>query len=46
MGRNAGIATVLYFPDHNRRFYEEQWLSRCGPDYTIRDFRELPGIIG
>ncbi|MBN2552445.1 MAG: HAD family hydrolase [Spirochaetales bacterium] len=45
MGRNAGIATILYFPDRNRRFYEPQWLLRCGPDYTIRDFRELEALL-
>ena len=45
MGRNAGIATVLYFPDKNRRFYEPKRLLRCEPDYTIRDFRELEELL-
>jgi pyrophosphatase PpaX len=45
MGKNAGIATVLYFPDKNRRFYESEWLMSCRPDYTIRDFRELDALL-
>lgn len=45
MGKNAGIATVLYFPDKNRGFYDPEWLMSCHPDFTIRDFRELPAIV-
>jgi phosphoglycolate phosphatase-like HAD superfamily hydrolase len=45
MGKNAGIATILYFPDKNRRFYEPEWLESYGPDYTIRDFRELEVLL-
>jgi phosphoglycolate phosphatase-like HAD superfamily hydrolase len=45
MGKNAGIATVLYFPDKNRSFYEERWLANYSPDYTIRDFRDLLELI-
>ena len=41
MGKNAGIATVLYFPDKNRGFYRQEWLETYNPDFTIRDFREL-----
>jgi pyrophosphatase PpaX len=41
MGRNAGIATVLYFPEKNRRYYQLDRLQSCHPDYTICDFREL-----
>ena len=28
MGKNAGIATILYFPDKNRRFYEPECTAR------------------
>jgi phosphoglycolate phosphatase-like HAD superfamily hydrolase len=45
MGKNAGIATVLYFPDKNRRFYEPEWLMSAQPDYRIADFRELSVVI-
>lgn len=46
MGKNAGIATVLYFPDKNRRFYDPEWLESCCPDFVIRDFLELLDIVG
>jgi pyrophosphatase PpaX len=43
-GRAAGVATALYLPSHNLRFYDECELRRWRPDYVIRDFRELaPG---
>lgn len=45
MGKNAGIATALYLPDRNLRFYDPQWLESFRPDYTIRDFRELLDIV-
>ena len=45
MGKNAGIATILYFPDKNRRFYEPHSLESCGPDHTIRDFSELDALL-
>jgi pyrophosphatase PpaX len=40
-GRAAGVATVLYLPAHNLRFYDEGVLRGWRPDYLIRDFREL-----
>jgi pyrophosphatase PpaX len=46
MGKNAGITTVLYFPDKNRSFYDPKWLESCGPDFVIRDFLELLDIVG
>jgi len=46
MGKNAGIATVLYFPDKNRAYYDPQWLESYQPDFVIRDFEELLDIVG
>ena len=40
-GNAAGVATALYLPAHNLRFYDEAQLRRWRPDYVIRDFREL-----
>ena len=40
-GQAAGVATALYLPVHNLRFYDETELRRWHPDYVIRDFREL-----
>jgi pyrophosphatase PpaX len=45
MGKNAGIATVLYFPDRNRRYYDPAWLESCGPDYIVHDLNELEEIL-
>jgi pyrophosphatase PpaX len=43
-GRAAGVATALYLPAHNLRFYSEGQRRDWRPDYVIRDFRELaPG---
>jgi phosphoglycolate phosphatase-like HAD superfamily hydrolase len=38
---NAGVASVLYFPPGNARYYELDELRRFRPGYVIRDFREL-----
>ena len=46
MGKNAGIATVLYLPDKNRRFYDQRRLLGFRPDFVIKDFSELAGIAG
>jgi HAD superfamily hydrolase (TIGR01509 family) len=40
-GSAAGVATALYLPAHNLRFYDEAQLRSWRPDYVIRDFREL-----
>jgi pyrophosphatase PpaX len=40
-GRAAGVATALYLPAHNLRFYGEGLLRGWRPDFVIRDFREL-----
>lgn len=40
-GRAAGVATALYLPPHNLRFYDREDLLRHGPDYVLRDFRDL-----
>lgn len=45
MGKNAGIATVLYFPNKNRQFYDREWLESYRPDFIIRDFGELEEIL-
>jgi len=45
MGKSAGIATVLYFPEKNRVFYDPVWLMSSHPDFTIHDFSDLDGLI-
>jgi pyrophosphatase PpaX len=45
MGSNAGTATVLYFPNKNRRYYGLSQLERCRPDFVIRDFNDLLNLV-
>lgn len=40
-GRGAGVATALYYPEANRRFYDLAALRAAGPDRVIGDLREL-----
>lgn len=40
-GQNAGVQTVIYFPEINSKFYTEEYLRSLNPDYFIRDFMEL-----
>jgi HAD superfamily hydrolase (TIGR01509 family) len=43
-GRAAGVATALYLPEHNLRFYGPAPARECNPDLVIRDLRELAQI--
>jgi HAD superfamily hydrolase (TIGR01509 family) len=40
-GHNAGVATALYYPEANRRFYDLAVLRSAGPNRVIADLREL-----
>jgi pyrophosphatase PpaX len=40
-GRNAGVASALYYPQANRRFYDEAVLRAAGPELMLTDLREL-----
>lgn len=44
-GKNAGVKTVLFYPEENRPFYREEEIKKVGADYLITDFRELLKII-
>ena len=39
--REAGLPTVMFDSDQGQKVYRD-----CTPDYTITDFRDLPGILG
>lgn len=43
-GKTAGISTVIFFPEGNKRFYKESYLRSLSPDFFIPDFRKLFGI--
>ncbi len=44
-GRGAGVATVLYFPEHNKPFYRLDPPADSQPDFVIRGFPELFEIV-
>ena len=39
--QRAGIASALYFPEGNARYYDLEDLRSYRPDHVVRDFREL-----
>lgn len=40
-GKSAGITTLIFYPEANRRFYREENLRQLKPDFFITDFRKL-----
>lgn len=44
-GKSAGISTVIFFPEANKRFYKEGYLRSLGPDFFITDFRDVVEIV-
>lgn len=45
-GKSAGIATLLYFPDHNKKFYSNEKLVEANPKYQISSFSEVLDLVG
>lgn len=43
--RNAGIDSMLYYPQHNQTFYDLNELSTYAPTYTIREFPQILGYV-
>lgn len=44
-GKAAGIATAVYFPKENRKFYSGETVQAFGANYVINDLRELWDIV-
>ena len=44
-GRAAGISTLIFYPETNKRFYREGDLRKLKPDFFITDFRKLLEIV-
>lgn len=44
-GKAAGISTVIFFPETNKRFYKEEYLRSLSPDFFITDFRRIFSIV-
>lgn len=43
--QNAGIDSLLFFPEHNKPFYDEEVLKSFHPTYTVSEFKELLAIL-
>lgn len=44
-GKNAGVPTIIFYPEENEKFYTLEELQSEKPDYLVRDFKELLDII-
>lgn len=42
---NAGIASILFYPKHNERFYKINELKKFKPTYIVNDFKKVLDII-
>ena len=42
-GKNAGIATILYYPQDHTQFYSEEHVKALEPTFVIKNFSELLG---
>ena len=43
--QNAKIDSLLYYPDHNRKFYDLKILQAYHPTYQVKDFKQISEII-
>jgi len=44
-GKNAGIATCLFYPKSNEKYYSKEFLTKVKPNYIIRSLREILKVI-
>ena len=45
-GRRANIKTGLFFPNINKKFYDEKSISKIKPDYFFREMQEILELVG
>lgn len=43
--RNAGVDSILFYPDEHKKFYDLDELQRFTPTYTIDDFTKVIDIV-
>ena len=44
-GKNAGVDTVLFYPESHKKFYRKEFLVNDNPDYVITDLLELVNLV-
>ncbi len=42
---NAGVDSILFYPDVHEKFYDLDELQALNPTHTVRDFREIIAIV-
>lgn len=42
---NAGVDSILFYPDTHEKFYDLNELQALNPTYTVRDFRQVIDIV-
>lgn len=45
LGKNAKVTTILFYPEHNKRFYRQELLMKHKPDFIIEDLLELTRVL-
>jgi pyrophosphatase PpaX len=43
--KNAGIDSILYYPEHNQQFYTKESLLQFEPTYVVDDFQQVPILV-
>jgi pyrophosphatase PpaX len=43
--QNAGINSILFYPEHNHLFYDLKKLQAFNPTYTVTDFKRILEIL-
>jgi len=43
--KNAGLDCILFFPDDNKRYYNDNDLLTFEPTYVVKDYKELLKIL-
>jgi HAD superfamily hydrolase (TIGR01509 family) len=42
---NAGIDSILFYPEEHQKFYNQSELAALNPTYTVNDFRQVYNIV-
>ncbi len=43
--KNAGVDSILFYPDEHKTFYDLDELQKFGPTHTVTDFRKIIDIV-
>ncbi len=43
--KNAGIDSILFYPEHNHKFYDLDTLRTYNPNYIVKDFKKILELV-